>query len=164
MLRRRRGAGYQPAGAAHGEARAGSHPRQRRHPLVALVTRLVVAQTGLEAAIGLLYSRRHLPSIAITLMLVAALWGVVLVVRAGTQSAWVLTVGAETAFLLFGLFRFATSRYLGGTLFAIITLGTLLHPAVERAFNGPPWRARRRGREAGRAEAAEGAFEGSTAG
>jgi hypothetical protein len=77
-----------------------------------------------------------------------------------SQSAWVLTVGAETAFLLFGLFRFATSRYLGGTLFAIITLGTLLHPAVERAFNGPPWRARRRGR----AEAAEGAFEGSTAG
>ena len=160
MLRRRRGAGYQPAGAAHGEARAGGRPPQHRHPLVALVTRLVVAQGGLEAAIGLVYSRRHLPSIAITLMLVAALWGVVLVARAGTQSAWVLTVGAETAFLLFGLFRFATSRYLGGTLFAIITLGTLLHPAVERAFNGPPWRARRRGR----AEAAEGAFEGSTAG
>jgi hypothetical protein len=160
MLRRRRGAGYQPAGAAHGEARAGSHPPQHRHPLVALVTRLVVAQAGLEAAIGLLYSRRHLPSIAITLMLAAALWGVVLVARAGTQSAWVLTVGAETAFLLFGLFRFATSRYLGGTLFAIIILGTLLHPAVERAFNGPPGRARRRGR----AEAAEGAFEGSTAG
>src|SRR6266487_4353746 len=108
MLRRRRGAGYQPAGAAHGGVRAGGHPPQHRHPLVALVTRLVVAQAGLEAAIGLVYSRRHLPSIAITLMLVAA----------------------------------------------------LLHPAVERAFNGPPWRARRRGR----AEAAEGAFEGSTAG
>ncbi len=29
-----------------------------------------------------------------------------------------------------GLFRFAYARYMGGTLLAIATLGTLLHPAV----------------------------------
>ncbi len=125
--------GDAPAGGARARA-AGSDPP---HQLVALVTRLVVAQTGLAAVIGLCYSRRHLPSIVITLMVVAALWGLVLVVRTGTQAGWLLAVGAEMAFALFGLFRFATSRYLGGTLFAIITIGTLLHPAVARAFGAP---------------------------
>lgn len=39
---------------------------------------------------------------------------------------------------MFGLIRFIMSRYLGGTLFAMITLGVLLHPAVARAFSGVP--------------------------
>ena len=33
------------------------------------------------------------------------------------------------------------ARYLGGTLFAIITLGTLVHPAVARAYAVAPLRA-----------------------
>jgi len=134
------------------------------HRLVALVKRLVVTQTGMAAAIGLVYSRRHLPSILITLMLVAALWGLVLVVRSGTHSAWLIAVGAETAFVIFGLFRFVSSRYLGGTLFAIVILATLLHPAVARAFSSPPWRARQSLGEAGLAETAEGAFGGRAVG
>jgi ribose/xylose/arabinose/galactoside ABC-type transport system permease subunit len=134
------------------------------HQLVALVTRLVVAQAGLAAAIGLLYSRRHLPSIVITLTLVAALCGVALVVRSGTQASWLVTVAAESAFVATGLFRFATSRYLGGTLFAIITVATLLHPAVARAFSGAPGRAARRIGETGLAETADGAYGGRAAG
>jgi ribose/xylose/arabinose/galactoside ABC-type transport system permease subunit len=122
------------------------------------VTRLVVAQAALAAAIGLLYSRRHLPSILITLMLVAALWGLALVVRSGTQAAWIFAIGFEAAFILFGLFRFFTSRYLGGTLFAIIALAALLHPAVARAFNTPVWRARQGHGQPGLAETADGAL------
>ncbi len=101
MRARQRGAGDGPARAT---LRRGASP-DPPHPLVALVTRLVIAQTGLAAAIGLLYSRRHLTSIVITLMLVAALCGLVLVVRSGTPSGWLLAVGAEAAFVLFGLLR-----------------------------------------------------------
>lgn len=110
----------------------------RSNSLVKLVTRLIVAQAGLAAAIGLAYSRRHLPSIIITLMLVAALLGVAAMTRSGTHTAWMFAIGFESAFLMFGLFRFFTSRYLGGTLFAIVELGVLLHPAVARAFSGVP--------------------------
>jgi hypothetical protein len=133
------------------------------HELVRLVTRLVVAQAALAGAIGLPYSRRHLPSIIITLMLVAALWGLVMVVRSGTQAGWILAIGFETAYILFGLSRFFTSRYLGGTLFAICTLGTLLHPAVARAFTGQPGRGRPGFSETGLTEPADGALDGGTA-
>jgi hypothetical protein len=133
------------------------------HELVRLVTRLVIAQAAVAAAIGLPYSRRHLPSILITLLLVAALWGLVMVVRSGTHAGWILAIAFETAFILFGLFRFFTSRYLGGTLFAICTLGTLLHPAVARAFTGQPGRGRPRLSETGRTDAADGALDGGTA-
>ena len=160
MRARQRGAGGGPARAM---LRRGASP-DPPHQLVALVTRLVIAQTGLAAAIGLLYSRRHPASIVITLMLVAALSVLVLVVRSGTHAGWLLAVGAETAFVLFGLFRFFTSRYLGGTLFAIIAVGMLLRPAVARAFNGPPGRPGQRLSEPGLAEAAEGALGGRAAG
>jgi hypothetical protein len=130
------------------------------HELVRLLTRLVVAQTALAAAIGLPYSRRHLPSILITLMLVAALWGLVMVVRSGTHAAWIFAIGFETAFILFGLFRFFTSRYLGGTLLAILTLGALLHPAVARVFTTQPGHARQGFGETGLADSAESALEG----
>jgi hypothetical protein len=106
------------------------------HPLVGLATRMVVAQTVAAAAVGLIFSRRHLPSIIITLSLVAALWGLSMLVRTGTHTAWLAAVGLESAYVLFGLYRFATSRYLGGTLFAIITLGVLARPSVARAFAG----------------------------
>jgi hypothetical protein len=153
-----RAAGHEPARIAQRSGPAG-----QQHELVRLLTRLVVAQTALAAAIGLPYSRRHLPSIVITLMLVAALWGLVMVVRSGTHAAWVFAIGFETAFVLFGLYRFFTSRYLGGTLFAIITLGALLHPAVARAFVSQPQRGRPGLRETGLADGTGGALEGGTA-
>jgi hypothetical protein len=113
-------------------------PRADRQSLVKLVTRLVTAQAAVAAAIGLSYTRKHIPSIIITLMLVVALLGLAAMSRSGTQVAWMVTIGFETAFVMFGLIRFITSRYLGGTLFAMITLGVLLHPAVARAFSGVP--------------------------
>jgi ribose/xylose/arabinose/galactoside ABC-type transport system permease subunit len=96
----------------------------------------MTAQTVCSAAIGLFYSRRHLPSIIITLSLVAVLVGLVLLVRTGTHTAWLTAIGLESIYLIFGLYRFATSRYLGGTLLAIVTLGVLLAPSVARAFGG----------------------------
>jgi hypothetical protein len=109
--------------------------------LVRLVTRLVVAQTIAAAAIGLPFSRRQLSSVLITLAMVAALCVLVLIVRSGTKAAWLIAVGFEVAFVGYGLSRFFTARYLGGTLFAILALGTLAHPAVARAFAVMPRRA-----------------------
>ncbi len=117
----------------------------RSHPLVKLVTRLVTAQAAVSAAIGLSYSRRHVPSIIITLMLVVALLGLAALTRSGTHAAWVSAIGLESAFVMFGLIRFFSSRYLGGTLFGIISLGMLLHPAVARAFSEVPEPAERPG-------------------
>jgi O-antigen ligase len=111
--------------------------------LVRVVTRLVVAQTIAAAAIGLPFSRRQLSSVLITLAMVAALCVLVLVVRSGTKAAWLMAVGFEVAFVGYGLSRFFAARYLGGTLFAILAVGTLVHPAVARAFGVIPQRARR---------------------
>jgi hypothetical protein len=133
-------------------------PRAGRQSLVKLVTRLVTAQAAVAAAIGLSYSRRQVPSIIITLMLVVALLGLAAMARSGTQVAWMVTIGFETAFVMFGIIRFITSRYVGGTLFGIITLGVLLHPAVARAFSGVPAQAE------GPVEAGADAFGGHAAG
>jgi hypothetical protein len=108
--------------------------------LVRLVTRLVVAQAVAAAAIGLPFSRRQLSSVLITLAMVAALCVLALVVRSGTKTAWLIAVGFEVAFIGYGLSRFFTARYLGGTLFAILAAGTLAHPAVARAFAVMPAR------------------------
>jgi hypothetical protein len=120
------------------DAAASSAPRADRQSLVKLVTRLITAQAAVAAAIGLAYSRKQVPSILITLMLVVALLGLAAMSRSGTPVAWMVAIGFETAFVMFGLIRFITSRYVGGTLFAIIALGALLHPAVARAFSGAP--------------------------
>jgi hypothetical protein len=141
--------------------------RERPNEMVALVTRLILAQAGLSAAIGLSYSRRHGPWIVVTLMLAIALLGLAVVVRSGGPAAWILAVGSEAAFIAFGLVRFFTARYLGGTLFALITLGVLVHPAAMRAFGGP---SRRRNQGLGGArlgdlgEAADDALGGRAAG
>jgi hypothetical protein len=109
-------------------------------PLVKLVTRLVVAQAGADAAIGLAYSRRHVPSILITLMLVLAVLALAVVARSGTHVAWLVALGFESTFVMFGVVRFITSRYVGGTLLGMLALGVLLHPAVARAYSGVPER------------------------
>jgi hypothetical protein len=122
---------------AAGRRRRGT-VRERPNELVALVTRLVVAQAGLAAAIGLSYSRRNGPWIVITLMLAVALCGLAAVARSGSHAAWIFAVGFEATFIALGLFRFFTARFLGGTLFGIVTLGVLVHPAVTRAFGRMP--------------------------
>jgi hypothetical protein len=120
------------------DAVAKSVPRADRQSLVKLVTRLITAQAVASAAIGLSFSRRHIPSIIITLMVVVALLGLAAMSRSATQVAWMVAIGFETAFVMWGLIRFITSRYIGGTLFGMIALGVLLHPAVARAFSGAP--------------------------
>jgi hypothetical protein len=102
--------------------------------LIRLVTRLVVAQTIAAAAVGLPFSKRQMSSVLITLAMVAALCVLAFLVRSGTKAAWLMAVGFEVAFVGYGLSRFFAARYLGGTLFAIITVGTLVHPAVARAY------------------------------
>jgi hypothetical protein len=94
----------------------------------------VVWQSVATAAVGLPFSRRHLPSILITLAIVAALCGLALLVHSGTRTAWLVAVAFELAFFGYGLSRFIYARYVGGTLFAILTAGTLVHPAVARAY------------------------------
>lgn len=110
-------------------------PGGLRRERIRLVTRLVVAQTVAAAVVGLPFSRRHLPSILITLALVAALAALALLVRSGTRAAWLVALGFELAFIGYGLSRFFYARYLGGTLLAILAAGTLAHPAVVRAYS-----------------------------
>jgi hypothetical protein len=109
-------------------------------PQVRLVTRLVLAQAAMAAAVGLPFGRRHLPSILITLGLVASLCLLALLVRSGTRAAWLMAVGVESAFFVYGVSRFLSARYVGGTLFAIVVVGSLLHPAVARAYSAVPGR------------------------
>ena len=123
----------------------GRWPRRRprghaasRPAAVRLVSRLVVAQTAVAAAVGLAFSRRYLPSVLITLALVASLCLLVMVVRSGTRTAWLAAVAFESMFIIYGVSRFLVARYVGGTLFAAVVVGTLLHPAVARAYLAVP--------------------------
>ena len=152
---------------ATGRGRLGDHRPPARPPaepgrtLVRLVTRLVVVQAIAAAAIGLPFSKRQLSSILITLAMVAALCVLAFLVRSGTRTAWLIAVGFEIAFVGFGLSRFFTARYVGGTLFAIITAGALLQPAVARAYCVLPPRApQEQPGELGVGDAAEDAHRG----
>lgn len=108
---------------------------QARPPLVRLVTRLAFAQTLTAGFTGLPFGRRHLSSILITLALVAGCFLVALMVRTGGRAAWSVAVCYEMAFFLYGLSRFMSARYVGGTLFSLVIAGTLMHPAVARAYS-----------------------------
>lgn len=121
------------------------HDQTARTPLVRMVTRLVYSQTIATAFVGVPFSRRHLSSILLTLAMVAAFLLVGLMVRTGGRAAWLVAVCYESAFFVYGLSRFVTARYVGGTLFALVVAGSLLHPAVVRAYSAAP--ARLRGRE-----------------
>ncbi|HEV2373965.1 MAG TPA: hypothetical protein VGS19_17640 [Streptosporangiaceae bacterium] len=114
--------------------------RTASNTMVRLVTRLVTAQAFMAAAVGLLFSRRHLASVLITLALVAACCVLALMVRTGARASWVAATGWESAFFVFGLSRFLAARYVGGTLFALVITVTLLHPGVVRAYGVVPAR------------------------
>jgi uncharacterized integral membrane protein len=105
-----------------------------------MVTRLVVAQAVAAGAVGLLFGRRHLPSILITLAFVASICLLALLVRSGTRTTWLIALGFETAFFVYGVSRFVAARWVGGTLFAAVVVGALLHPAVARAYSAVPGR------------------------
>jgi hypothetical protein len=106
--------------------------------LVCLASRLLIAQAGASAAIGLAYNRRNVPWLLLTVLVAVALCWLAVVIRSGSHTAWLGTVSVEGCIATVGLYRFVYDRYLGGTLLAIITLGVLLHPAVTRAFAVAP--------------------------
>ena len=106
--------------------------------LVALVSRLLIAQSGASAAIGIAYSRRNMPWLVLTVLLAVALCGLAAAVRSGGHATWLTAICVESGLTAVGLFRFGYTSYLGGTLLAIGTLGSLLHPAVARAFAAAP--------------------------
>jgi len=139
-------------------------PEEPGRLLVRLVTRLVVVQTIAAATVGLPFSKRQLSSILITLAMVAALCVLAFLVRSATKTAWLVALGFEVAFVGYGLSRFFAARYLGGTLFAILALGTLAHPAVARAFAVMPRRAPQEPGELGLPEAAGDACGGQARG
>ena len=102
-----------------------------------------MAQAAVAAAIGLFFGKRHLPSILFTLAIVAVLCGLAVgEPDTGSHAVWVAALAAESALVLFGVLRFMTARYVGGTLLAIITAAVLIHPAVARAYGSAPQRGR----------------------
>jgi hypothetical protein len=132
---------------------------QARTPgsLTSLVARMLVAQAGASAAIGLGYSRRNVPWLVLTLIVAVALCGLAGLARSGSHSTWLVAITIESGLAAVGLFRFGYARYMGGTLLALVTLVTLLHPAVARAFATAP---RRTGHVHEHAAVAEGAPDG----
>ena len=110
------------------------------HELVRLTTRLVMAQAGVAAAVGLPFSRRQAWTIAMTLTLVAALCLLAAAARTGTPTARNVVLLFEVFVVVIGLYRFFSARYMGGTLFAIVISAVLLHPAVARAYGAFPRR------------------------
>jgi hypothetical protein len=104
------------------------------HSLIRLASRLLLAQAGACAALGVGFSRRNLPWLLLAVLIAAAVAGLAVLVRSGSHAAWQIAVTAESGLVAIGLFRFAYAGYLGGTLLGTVTLGTLLHPAVSRAF------------------------------
>jgi hypothetical protein len=76
--------------------------------------------------------------VLITLALVLSLCVLAFLVRSGTRGAWLTAVGFESVFFVYGLSRFVVARYTGGTLFALVVAGTLLHPVVARAYSAVP--------------------------
>ncbi len=140
-----------------------SGPLLRPKPHVSLVSRLLLAQAVACGAIGFSYSRRNTPWLLLTIVLTLALFALAAIVRSGGHATWLTAITVESVLVAVGLFRFAYAGYLGGTLLAIMTLGTLLHPAVSRAFAAAHGESEPAGDELGLAdEAAE--LSGSVAG
>ncbi len=107
----------------------------RPHIFVRVIGRLMVAQAVAGGLVGIAFARRQVPSIFITLTLVVAVCLVAMLARTGTRTAWLVTFGFEGVYFLFGLSRFVSARYVGGTLFSLIILVMMLHPAVTRAYS-----------------------------
>jgi hypothetical protein len=132
---------------------------------VCLVSRLVAAQAVAAAVVGLMFGRRHLPSIFITLSVVVAVCLLALLARTGTRAAWLVMFCFETVYFLFGLSRFVSTRYVGGTLFALVVGCTLSHPSVGRAYEVfPDGLGRQEAGEIGLGDAAGEAFGERAAG
>jgi hypothetical protein len=114
--------------------RTAAGPRVQPHALAQLVGRLLFAQAGASAVIGVAYSRRNAPWLLISVIAAIVLCALAGVVRSGNHGPWLAAVSVETVLVATGVIRFIYARYLGGSLLAIISLGVLVHPAVAGAF------------------------------
>lgn len=106
----------------------------RPQAVVSLVSRLLVAQALVSTALALVYGRYNAGLLTFVLLSAAAVGGLAAWVRSASHPAWLITLGFEGGYVAVGLALFGYSSYLGGTLLAIITVGTLLRPSVARVF------------------------------
>jgi glucan phosphoethanolaminetransferase (alkaline phosphatase superfamily) len=119
--------------------------RRDLHPLIVFVRRLMVAQAVMATTISLIFNRRSVPWLVFTLVLAVVVCVLASLVRSGSPGTWTAAVAVESCYVVTGVYHFIFVRYIGGTLFAIIILGTLLSPSAARAFAVEPrWRPRRR--------------------
>jgi hypothetical protein len=125
----------------------------QRQAVVNLVSRLLVAQAAVSCAIALAYHRASGGWLLFTVVAAAAAVGLAVLVRSGSYAAWLVTLGFEACYVVIGLVTFGYASYLGGTLLAIITVGTLLRPAVARAFSSEQGGPRQRAAEQGAGDA-----------
>jgi hypothetical protein len=109
--------------------------------LVALVNRLLLAQSAASAAVSLSFSRKNVPSVLVVITIAAVLCGLAGLVRSGSHLAWLAAVLFESGYVVVGLVRFTFAPYLGGTLLGLVALGTMLHPAVAARFTAARERA-----------------------
>ncbi len=116
----------------------------RRRGVVSLVSRLLVAQAAVSFAIALAYHRSSGGWLLFTVVTTAGAVGLAALVRSASYGAWLVTLGFEACYVVIGLVTFGYASYLGGTLLAIITVGTLLRPAVARVFSAERGEPRRR--------------------
>lgn len=110
----------------------------RPEAVISLVSRLLLAQAGVSAAIAVAYSSRSTGWLVFALVAALGTCGLAGLVRSASHSAWIVTLGFEVIYVVIGLLRFGYSSYLGGTLLGIITVGTLLRPSVARVFAPQP--------------------------
>ncbi|MQA96811.1 MAG: hypothetical protein GEV11_20010 [Streptosporangiales bacterium] len=108
---------------------------RRRYRLVRLATTLVLAQACMAALTGLPYARRGDGTVPGVLALVLMLLVLVVLLRTGTPAARNTVLLVETVAFLIGAGIFVSGgRWVGGTTFAGVVAGVLLHPAVAAAF------------------------------
>jgi hypothetical protein len=107
----------------------------RRHAVISLVSRLLTAQAVVSGALAFVYSRDDSGWLVFAVLTALAVGGLAAWVRSASHLAWLVTLGFEGVYVAIGLALFGYAGYLGGTLLAIITVGTLLRPAVARAFS-----------------------------
>src|SRR5215472_3318704 len=97
----------------------------RPHALAQLASRMLLAQAGASAVIGVAYSRRNAPWLVFTVVAAIVVCALAGVVRSGNHGAWLAAVGIEAALVATGVIEFVYARYLGGSLLAILSLGVL---------------------------------------
>jgi hypothetical protein len=109
--------------------------RERGAELIGLVVRCLAAQAVMVVAIDVPFARGNVTAIAGAFLFVVLIIVVAALVRSGTSLSRMVALTFESGVLLYGLYDLVVSRaYQAGTIFALVIVAVLLHPAVARAF------------------------------